>query len=358
VVDAGQPATMEIVAGNFQTAPAGAPLPIVLQVRLADRYGNPVPEEPMSYTVLMGNGTVLGDTVKTDSLGFARSGTWTLGGEGPQLVRASTAGKELLFEALACKDACRAPTLLITKEGGLYTLDNGVATRVHDSVGDAAWSPDGQQFAFSIYNGMDDISDLYLLDADGSNVALRASGFFSSAWSPDGQRLAATGPVGVYTLSVGQGDTQPVLLAEHAQHPAWSPDGTKIAYVEFENGDGQSFKLKVMNADGSAVTTLVNGDEHGMSYPAWSPDGQRVAFTKCDAVGCHLFAVNANGADLVQLTTPNDGPGLRPVWSPDGSWIAFNSGGGIVWVPADGSFSTPIPMIPLIPGAGILAWRQ
>lgn len=348
VAEAGPPATMDIVAGNHQTAAVGAPLPTPLQVKLADRYGNPVAEEPVTYTVILGNGSVLGDSSKTDSLGLARSGVWTLGGTGAQLVRASAPGREVLFEALACEGPCRGRDLLYTKGEDLYTLVDGVTTLVNNGVSDPAWSPDGRQIAFAIYDWTYDDYDLYLMNADGSHAALRANGFRAPSWSPDGRRLAVSGPGGVYALSVEQDDAPPVLLAESGSDPAWSPDGTKIAFVKYSD----DHSVKVMNPDGSAVTTLVRDDEGSFLHPTWSPDGRRLAFTKCTENACNLFAVDADGTDLAQLSLVDDA--FAPAWSPDGSRIAFRSRGGIFWVPADGSISTPILMIQ---GGNSLAWR-
>jgi TolB protein len=348
VAEAGPPATMEIVAGNHQTAAVGAPLRTSLQVKLADRYGNPVPQEPVTYTVILGNGSVLGDSLETDSLGVARSGVWTLGGVGAQLVRASATGKVVLFEALACEDPCRGRDLLFTKGEDLYTLVDGVTTLVNNGVSDPAWSPDGRQIAFATYDRIDETVDLYLMEADGSHAALRANGFAAPSWSPDGRRLAVRGPAGVYALSVEQDDAPPVLLTKNASDPAWSPDGTRIAFVKYSD----DHSVKVMNPDGSAVTTLVRDDEGSFLHPTWSPDSRRLAFTKCDPAVCNLFAVNADGTDLVRLSMVNDA--FAPAWSPDGSRIAFTSGGGIVWVPADGTLSQPIPMVP---SGNSPAWR-
>ena len=59
LVTAGPPATMEIVAGNHQSAAVRAPLPAPLRVKLADQYGNPAAGATVSYTVVAGSGTVL-----------------------------------------------------------------------------------------------------------------------------------------------------------------------------------------------------------------------------------------------------------------------------------------------------------
>lgn len=349
VAKAGPPATMDIVAGNHQSAPAGAPLPVPLQVKLADQYGNPVAGVPVSYTVVVGTGTVP-DTSVTDSLGVARSGAWTLGGAGPQRVSSSVSGKQVYFDAFACGDPCRGRDLVFVAGNQLLSLVNGVATPLFTAPAgfpmSSAWSPDGRKIAFALMtDGFFDegFTTLYLMDADGSNAVRRADGFYSPSWSPDGHRLAVDGPAGIYTLSADEDGAPPLLLAEHAAGPAWSPDGTKIAYA----GDAS---LHVMSSDGSADVTLVRTEPDGVSRPSWSPDGQRLAFTTCALsapFACKLITVSAVGTDLKQLTTGDIA--LEPAWSPDGSRIAvtlLNEVGqvGLAWVLSDGSSTQPIPM--------------
>ena len=58
--------------------------------------------------------------------------------------------------------------------------------------------------------------------------------------------------------------------------PAWSPDGTKIA---FSRSDGRRYQIIVMNADGTDPKEITQGD-NSASDAAWSPDGRRIAFTR------------------------------------------------------------------------------
>ncbi|HET7111428.1 MAG TPA: hypothetical protein VFI41_11160 [Gemmatimonadales bacterium] len=351
-VKAGSPAGIEIVEGDTQTAAAGATVPVPLRVHLADRYGNPVPNESVTFSVILGNGTILGDHPVTDALGFASSGAWTLGGVGAQLVKTSAAGWDVLFGAFACADPCRGRDFLFTQGSELYTVVNGDTTTLGHSGADAEWSPDAQRIAYSRYDDSEEPPSLYVLNTDGSGIeALLVGVAWYPSWAPDGTRLAVTRPDGVYLLTLSSGDVTSMLLVEHAQEAVWSPDGTKIAFVSIT-----SDSLKVMNPDGSGVATLATidgqGGDAGLGWPTWSPDGQRLAFTRCEAVGCDIFTLDSDGENLTQLSTVYDA--LEPAWSPDGSRIAFSSAGGIVWLPADGSISTPIP---LVADANGFAWR-
>ena len=348
VAQAGQPDTMLIVAGNHQAAGVGARLPNPLRVRLADRYGNPVPEWPVSYTVVTGAGTVAGAAVTSDSLGFATSGVWALGSAGAQAVKSSSAGIDRIFDAFACGDPCGGRDLLFVsgdQRDQLYALINEVRTLLYtapsgSSAGSPAWSPDGRKIAFTLAEYDTELClvhvALYVMDADGTNAVRRADGFSDPSWSPDGRRLAVTGLNGVYTLSAQADGIDPVLLAENAVDPAWSPDGAKIAYYAW-----QDKSIKVMNADGSGVTTVAQTNDWGLN-PTWAPDSRRLAYGNCSGGSCQAFIVSVGGTDPVRLAGAT---GQELAWSPDGSRIAFDTPDGIAWLPADGSFSEPIPMI-------------
>ena len=101
---------------------------------------------------------------------------------------------------------------------------------------------------------------------------------------------------------------------------AWSPDGTRIAFIANRGGDQRIF---VMNADG---TDLVRLTDHpaGNGAPAWSPDGRRIAFTSQRFGNDEIFVINADGTELVNLTH-HSADDAAPVWSPDGDRIAFTS---------------------------------
>jgi Tol biopolymer transport system component len=304
-----------------------------LRVRVADSYDNPVADVPVTFTVIAGQGRIDGSTVLTNALGMAESGSWTLGPvAGVQRVRARAAGGEVVFSVLAC-ESC--PAILFVRDGYIYrsSMKGGEETRLTEGS-HPAWSPDGRRIAFT--RNSNDRWDIYLMDADGSNVMRRTypvgldilgngiNGFHSPAWSPDGRRLAvATGSDdhgNIYTLTMAD-DERPVPIQRMAAAPAWSPDGSKIAFVRLYGWDAYGV-LSVMNPDSSDVTALVIGDGDGsttfLDHPTWSPDGRRIAFAACP-FSCDVYAIGSDGSGLKQLTR---GTTTRsPAWSPDGAWI-------------------------------------
>jgi Tol biopolymer transport system component len=170
---------------------------------------------------------------------------------------------------------------------------------------------------------------------------------YAPAWSPDGTRIAFSGydhegsssgggaNYDVYVMNAGGSDLRNLTksaddVARGASQgpPVWSPDGTMIA---FEGDDGENDGLYVMNADGTGFRRLADG-----LRPAWSPDGSRILFT----MGRDLYSISPDGTGAAQLTY-SPGWDEQPTWSPDGTRIAFErSDGGansIFVMAADGS---------------------
>jgi TolB protein len=106
-------------------------------------------------------------------------------------------------------------------------------------------------------------------------------------------------------------------------HPAWSPDGKKIACISYRGGVGQGPRLYVMDADGSNIKQLstMPGD-HRATYPAWSPDSKKIAYSDNGPVDWEIFVVNADGSGHKQLTQLG-GQNLHVSWSPDGTQLSF-----------------------------------
>src|SRR5213076_2470241 len=84
-----------------------------------------------------------------------------------------------------------------------------------------------------------------------------------------------------------------------ANDPAFSPDGSRIAFVTQRDGNAEIY---VMNADGTGVTRVTN-DPQIDGRPAFMPDGQALAFHSSRPAGKQeIWAVNVDGTGLTQLT--------------------------------------------------------
>ena len=107
------------------------------------------------------------------------------------------------------------------------------------------------------------------------------------------------------------------------EQPALSPDGQEIVYVLRTSdaaADRNSTALWRVGSRNGDPQRLTNGAAD--SSPAWSPDGSSVAFLRADDGPAQVWLLPAKGGEPRSLTELSLGAG-RPVWSPDGSEIAF-----------------------------------
>jgi hypothetical protein len=212
----------------------------------------------------------------------------------------------------------------------------------------AVASPDGRRIAVVTYsrlaNGQLE-SRIYVVDPDGSNLVQvgTAPGVREDpAWSPDGTQLAYSyRPQGagadVWVANADGSQARSLTsdqAATHKRSPAWSPrlpDGSyRIAYVVESNG---TMKIWSMRADGTAKSAVTTEPEFADDEPAWSPDGSKIAFTRSGAaVFGDLYVVASVGgvARALMPANPLAFGQFSPAWSPDGRMIAFTSkhGGG------------------------------
>jgi Tol biopolymer transport system component len=124
-----------------------------------------------------------------------------------------------------------------------------------------------------------------------------------------------------------------------AYEPAWSPDGSKLAFAQFDLLDAP---IQVVDRDGHLLATLFGPGfqgqpERGYAYsPTWSPDGTQVVYYWFDASGLVTSGIYESSlAGPPRLLFARSFALLS--WSPDGSKIALNSGGTLSVMNADGS---------------------
>ena len=179
----------------------------------------------------------------------------------------------------------------------------------------ATWSPDGHRIA-------------YHASASGTGRPIRAT-----PGSP-------TSDSDIFVLSVDEfleNGEAPVNLTDSPDYidddPDWSPDGSQIVFTRHGVNDphNNSFtaEILVMNADGSELTQLTFNAEEERG-PAWSPDGSRIAYA-CRKGGpgptgvptFEICIMEADGGGQVQLTFDNV-PDFTPSWSPDGTQLVFH----------------------------------
>ncbi len=168
-----------------------------------------------------------------------------------------------------------------------------------------AWSHDGSQIVFmSSFNGLP--STIVFTNVDGGGrfpIALFAAG--DPDFSPDDRTLVYASDNSIWTFNRLTGGTLRLTNQMGDSRPHYSPDGTKIVFQSFRDGQPEIY---VMNADGSAQTRLTNNAAFN-SAPAWSPDGTKILFTSTrdDPMSPSLYVMNADGSNPIRVTTGSNG---------------------------------------------------
>lgn len=130
-----------------------------------------------------------------------------------------------------------------------------------------------------------------------------------------------------YELQVSDADgfnPQTVLAAnEPIISPTWSPDGSRLAYVSFD----QKKPVVVVQNLAQGTTRVVANFRGNNSAPAWSPDGNQLAVALSKDGLTQIYRISASGGEPQRLTE-SAGIDTQPAFSPDGQWIAFTSDRG------------------------------
>lgn len=135
---------------------------------------------------------------------------------------------------------------------------------------------------------------------------------------------------GVYTLNVADSDgfapKRVIRSSSPLLSPAWSPDGSQLAYVSFRNQSAQIYMVDLNTGDERRISSFegING------APSFSPDGQKLAVTLSKSGSPDIYVHNLNSGSWKQITRGR-AIDTEPTWSVDGSHIYFtsNRSGGV-----------------------------
>jgi Tol biopolymer transport system component len=236
-----------------------------------------------------------------------------------------------------------------------------------------AWSPTGDLIAFVGMEQSSGLADLYVVNPDGSGLRSLAQGEnLGLAWSPDGRRLAVAlsepssstvhgNPINLYTIHLDDGAIARLTDEDAWEYsPAWSPDGSAIAFVSRRDAEGGIFAVHpdgsftplipthgappeaFLGPDGRVIAPAeasVEVDAWGGAWPLAqgtpSPDGHRLAnlvstgqmYTEgCGGDVQDLYLRNTDGTEVTNVTNTPDIHEMEVAWSPDSRLLALTSG--------------------------------
>ncbi|HLY27729.1 MAG TPA: DPP IV N-terminal domain-containing protein, partial [Aggregatilineales bacterium] len=152
----------------------------------------------------------------------------------------------------------------------------------------------------------------------------------SPAWSPDGTKIAFAshrdGNWELYVMDVASGNTSRLTYdLAYESAPTWSPDGKFIAYEGYQNNN---LDIYIVASDGSGNPIRLTQNPAPDYSPAWSPDGRHIAYVSLREGSAQVYVIDLNSPiedKALRLTSEQDVDAQSPVWSPNGSQIAYSA---------------------------------
>ena len=181
------------------------------------------------------------------------------------------------------------------------------------------WSPDGQLFAFSVWE-----EGVFVSDLEGHRHQLVSGYVGDMDWSPDSTEIAYSIPSkGIHCVAIANGQNRQLTDHPEDTDPVWSPDGRIIAYSRRFPGE-----LRAVLVDGSDTTVL---RDDRVEHVRWSPDSTRLAYTSCGRYysGTAVAVIDLTSSERQLII----GGGSQPVWVDNEQlvWLRWMGENGICY---------------------------
>jgi Tol biopolymer transport system component len=281
-------------------------------------------------------------------------------------------GRKIAFSDQCCGLSPRLEVAVMNPDGSGKNVLTQVPTTLPlaNFIGGAfaaRWSPNGSKLIFVSQGALDNsptlninlTENIWVMDPDGSGstaltrVTAKDADCSGAVWSPDGSKLAfvsarafdgsnstdANNTSNIWVINADGTAAKPLTkltaAGAHSEAPAWSPDGSKLAFESTGALDGTdaanatvTMNIWVMNADGTGATPLtkLTGAGASSASPAWSPGGSKLAFESLRNLdgsdlanpANNIWVMNADGSQAIPVTknTAKGADSTSPKWHP------------------------------------------